>query len=140
VKTKQRKKQKYICKAFRTQCRKLFSLIIPKRTLAKLRSIAEKVKLEKSYGVHQEPCSTKLSHSLRATPRKVTWGWWGEIVGVGKEMTQLLRALAALLRVLSSIFSNHIVAHNHLYRDLIPSSGMLVYMQIEHSYTLNRYR
>ena len=27
------------------------------------------------------------------------------------------------------------VAHNHLYWDLMPSSDMKVYMQIEHSYT-----
>ena len=25
------------------------------------------------------------------------------------------------------------VAHNHLYWDLVPSSGMQVYMQIEHA-------
>jgi hypothetical protein len=30
------------------------------------------------------------------------------------EMAQRLRVLAAVLEVLSSIFSNHIVAHNHL--------------------------
>jgi hypothetical protein len=34
-------------------------------------------------------------------------------VGAG-EMAQGLRALAALLEVLSSIPSNHMVAHNHL--------------------------
>jgi hypothetical protein len=34
-------------------------------------------------------------------------------VGAG-EMTQQLRALAALLEVLGSIPSNHMVAHNHL--------------------------
>jgi hypothetical protein len=50
------------------------------------------------------------------------------------EMTQRLRALAPNL-TLSSIPSNHMVAHNHLKWDLMPSSGMQVYMQIEHSNT-----
>jgi hypothetical protein len=40
-------------------------------------------------------------------------------LGAG-EMAQWLRALATLLEVLSSIPSNHTVAHNHL----IPSSGV----------------
>jgi hypothetical protein len=35
-------------------------------------------------------------------------------------MAQQLRALAALLEVLSSIPSIHMVAHNHLRRDLMP--------------------
>jgi hypothetical protein len=48
--------------------------------------------------------------------------WVGEVV-------QWLRALAALPEVLSSIPSNHMVAHNHLQRDLMPSSGMQVCMQ-----------
>jgi hypothetical protein len=39
-------------------------------------------------------------------------------------MSQMLRALAALLEVLSSIPRNHMVAHNHLKWDLMPSSGM----------------
>jgi hypothetical protein len=39
-------------------------------------------------------------------------------------MAQLLRALAALPDVLSSNPSNHMVAHNHLSWDLIPSSGV----------------
>jgi hypothetical protein len=43
--------------------------------------------------------------------------------GVG-EMAQQLRALTALPEVLSSIPSNHMVAHSHLYWDLLPSSGM----------------
>ena len=38
-----------------------------------------------------------------------------EILGTG-EMAQKLRALAALPEVLSSIFSNHMVAHNYLRR------------------------
>jgi hypothetical protein len=49
-------------------------------------------------------------------------------------MAQQLRALTALQEVLSSIPSNHMVAHNHLLWDLIPSSGVQVYMQTEHSY------
>jgi hypothetical protein len=36
-----------------------------------------------------------------------SWSWAGE-------MAQRLRALAALLEVLSSIPSNHMVTHNHL--------------------------
>jgi hypothetical protein len=37
------------------------------------------------------------------------------------EMAQWLRALTALPKVLSSIPSNHMVAHNHLQCDLMPS-------------------
>jgi hypothetical protein len=40
------------------------------------------------------------------------------------EMSQRLRALIALLEVLSSIPSNHIVVHNHLEWDPIPSPGV----------------
>ena len=54
-------------------------------------------------------------------------------LGAG-EMAQGLRALAALPEVLSSVPTNHMVAHNHLQQDLMPSSGMHMYMQIEHSY------
>jgi hypothetical protein len=39
-------------------------------------------------------------------------------------MAQRLRALTAFPKVLSSIPSNHMVAHNHLSWDLMPSSGM----------------
>jgi hypothetical protein len=39
-------------------------------------------------------------------------------------MGQLLRALTALPEVLSSIPSNHMVAHNHLQWDLMLSSGV----------------
>jgi hypothetical protein len=39
-------------------------------------------------------------------------------------MAHQLRALAALPGVLSLIPSNHMVAHNHLYWDLMPSSGV----------------
>jgi hypothetical protein len=42
---------------------------------------------------------------------------------VGK-MAQRLRALTALPEGLSSIPSNHMVAHNHLQWDLMPSSGV----------------
>jgi hypothetical protein len=38
-------------------------------------------------------------------------------------MAQGLRALPALPDVLSSIPSNHLVAHSHLSCDLTPSSG-----------------
>lgn len=50
-------------------------------------------------------------------------------------MAQLSRALTAFLEVLSSIRSTYMVAHNNLYWDLMASSGMQVYMQIEDSYT-----
>jgi len=40
------------------------------------------------------------------------------------EMAQWLRALTALPEVLSSIPSNHMVAHNHLSWDLTLSSGV----------------
>jgi hypothetical protein len=38
---------------------------------------------------------------------------WQEIRGAG-EMAQWLRALTVLLEVLSSVPSNHVVAHSHL--------------------------
>jgi hypothetical protein len=40
------------------------------------------------------------------------------------EMAQQLRALTDLPKVLSSNPSNHMVAHNHLHCDLMPSSGV----------------
>jgi hypothetical protein len=39
-------------------------------------------------------------------------------------VAQRLRALAALPEVMSSIPSNHVVAHNHLSWDLTPPSGV----------------
>jgi hypothetical protein len=39
-------------------------------------------------------------------------------------MAQRLRAPTALLKVLSSNPSNHMVAHNHLLQNLMPSSGV----------------
>jgi hypothetical protein len=39
-------------------------------------------------------------------------------------MAQWLRALTALPKILSSNPSNHMVAHNHLQCDLMPSSGV----------------
>jgi hypothetical protein len=45
------------------------------------------------------------------------------IEGTG-EMVQRLRALTALPEILSSIPSNHMVAHNHLKWNLMPSSGV----------------
>ena len=46
-------------------------------------------------------------------------------------MAQWLRAFPALPKALSSIPSNHRVAHNHLY-DLVPSSGLQAYTQREY--------
>jgi hypothetical protein len=39
-------------------------------------------------------------------------------------MAQWLRALTVLPEVLSSVPSDHMVAHNHLLLDLMPSSGV----------------
>jgi hypothetical protein len=39
-------------------------------------------------------------------------------------MAQQIRALTTLLEVLSSIPSNHMVAHNYLKWNLMPSSGV----------------
>jgi hypothetical protein len=46
-----------------------------------------------------------------------------ELLGAG-EMAQQLRALTALPEILSSIPSNHMMAHNYLSWDLMPSSGV----------------
>jgi hypothetical protein len=46
---------------------------------------------------------------------------WGEGAG---EMARWLGALTALPEILSSIPSNHMVTHNHLQCDLMPSSGV----------------
>jgi hypothetical protein len=50
------------------------------------------------------------------------------------EMAKQLRAPTALPEVLSSIPSNHMVAHNHLLWDLIPSYGVS-----EDSYSVIKY-
>jgi hypothetical protein len=68
-----------------------------------------------------------LSQTNKQTKTKKQ-GWAGE-------MAQWLRALVALPEVLSSIPSNHMVAHYHLSWDLMPSSGMQIYMQTEYSST-----
>jgi hypothetical protein len=47
-----------------------------------------------------------------------------ENVSRAGEMAQWLRALTALLKVLSSSPSKHMVAHNHHWWDLMPSSGV----------------
>ena len=49
-------------------------------------------------------------------------------------MAQRLRVLIALPKVLSSVPNNHMVAHNHLQWDLMPSSGVS-----EDSYSVLRY-
>jgi hypothetical protein len=46
------------------------------------------------------------------------------IIWGAAEMVQWLRALTALPEVLSSIPSNHMMAHNHLKWDPMPSSGV----------------
>jgi hypothetical protein len=55
-------------------------------------------------------------------------------------MAQRLRALSAFSEALSSIPSNHPGgSQSDLYWDLMPSSGRQAYLQIEHSYILNKY-
>jgi hypothetical protein len=49
-------------------------------------------------------------------------------------MAQQLRALTALPKVLSSDPSNHMVAHNHRNKNLMPSSGVS-----EDSYSVHTY-
>jgi hypothetical protein len=54
--------------------------------------------------------------------------------GGAGQMAQQLRELTALPEVLSSIPSNHMVAHNHLEWDPMPSfgvseEGVLIYIQ-----------
>jgi hypothetical protein len=53
----------------------------------------------------------------------------------------VVRAVTALLESLRSISSNHMVAHNHLQWDLMPSSGVseesnsvLIYIKYIHTY------
>jgi hypothetical protein len=41
-----------------------------------------------------------------------------------REMAQWLRVLTALLEVLSSITSNHMVAYSHLQWDMMPPPGV----------------
>jgi hypothetical protein len=57
-----------------------------------------------------------------------------KLQGAG-EIAQRLRALTDLPKVLSSIPSNHMVAHNHLYGNLMPSSGVS-----EDSYSVLTYK
>jgi hypothetical protein len=47
-----------------------------------------------------------------------------EVAPWAGEMAQQLRALTVFPEVLSSILSNHMVAHNHLQWGLMPSSGV----------------
>ena len=48
-----------------------------------------------------------------------------------EEMAQSLRALAILTQDMRSITGNHIVAHSHMYWDLVPSSVLQEYIQAE---------
>jgi hypothetical protein len=52
-----------------------------------------------------------------------------------RKMAQWLRALSVLPVVSSSIPSNHIVAHNHLYWDLMPSSGLQLVIHVNRALT-----
>ena len=47
-------------------------------------------------------------------------------------MAKSLRALAILTQDMSSILSNHMVADNHMFWDLVPSSVLQEYIQGEH--------
>jgi hypothetical protein len=62
---------------------------------------------------------TNKQTEYKKTLEGLRWGldWTGE-------MTQLLRALTGLPKVLSSNPSNHMMAHNHLY-----SYSVLVYIK-----------
>lgn len=51
------------------------------------------------------------------------------------EMAQRFRVLATLPEVSSLDPSNHMIVHNNLLRDLIPLSGMQVYIQTQNSHT-----
>ena len=64
---------------------------------------------DEGIGKRQQWLARKLTVSFGAP-------MWGlvEDKGEGLEMAQLLRALTALPEVLSSISSNHMVAHKHL--------------------------
>jgi hypothetical protein len=53
--------------------------------------------------------------------RELSMGWGA---GAKYGMAPWLRALTALPEVLSSIPSNHMVSHNHLLWDPVPSSGV----------------
>jgi hypothetical protein len=52
------------------------------------------------------------------------WDYFNLLVSVEACCDKRLRALIALPEVLSSIPFNHMVAHNHLYCDLMPSSAV----------------
>jgi hypothetical protein len=65
----------------------------------------------------------------------VCLNWIKHAHGAG-EMAQRLRALTALPEVLSSVPSNHMVAHKHLLWDPMPSSG--VSEESNHVLTLNK--
>ena len=54
-------------------------------------------------------------HNIIIILKKPVMGW---------RDAQWLRTLTAFPEVLSSTLSNHMVAHNHLYWDPMPSSGM----------------
>jgi hypothetical protein len=54
-----------------------------------------------------------------------------------EEMAQQLRALTTILEVLSLIHSNCMVAHNHLWCDLMPSSGVWGQLQHIHIHKIN---
>jgi hypothetical protein len=64
----------------------------------------------------------------KTKPTKDLMFWAGE-------MAQWLRAMTALPEVLSSVPSNHMVAHNHVQWDPMPSSGVS-----EDSYSVLTYK
>jgi hypothetical protein len=80
--------------------------------------------------MHKDPpASASLVLKACATTAQFTFNFNKYFKGFGKkvikgavEMAQQFRALTALPEVLSSIPSNHMVAHNHLQWDLMPSS------------------
>jgi hypothetical protein len=64
-------------------------------------------------GFKRRPCPTRQKPNKRKNILSKFTCFKNSILGAG-EMAQQLRALTALLKVLSSIPSNCMVAHNHL--------------------------
>jgi ribosomal protein S8E len=80
--------------------------------------------LASSTGLHGLHSSTTIS-KIKKKGRKERKKEKERKIRLGaEEMAHLLRAITALTEVLRSTPSKHMVAHNHLYRDLMPSSGV----------------
>ena len=81
-------------------------------------------KIYSCLGVVAHTCGLSLGR-LRQKNHCMVWASLSsKHKGRAGEMAQRVRAQTALLKVLSSNFSNHMVAHNHPWWDLMPSSGV----------------